>query len=53
MAAPGTALRIAEGKSRIEAMRCLKRDLARHYHQLLTAPPPAGIRSGTPEVETG
>ena len=25
----------AEGKSRIEAMRCLKRHLARHYHQLL------------------
>jgi transposase len=25
----------AEGKSRIEAMRCLKRHLARHYHRLL------------------
>ena len=28
----------AEGKSRIEAMRCLKRHLARHYHQLLLRP---------------
>jgi transposase len=26
----------AEGKSRIEAMRCLKRHLARHYHRLLS-----------------
>jgi hypothetical protein len=25
----------AEGKSRIEAMRCFKRHLARHYHRLL------------------
>ncbi len=28
----------AEGKSRIEAMRCLKRHLARHYHRLLLQP---------------
>jgi transposase len=28
----------AEGKSRIEAMRCLKRHLARHYHRLLLSP---------------
>jgi transposase len=28
----------AEGKSRIEAMRCLKRHLARHYHRLLLRP---------------
>jgi transposase len=28
----------AEGKSRMEAMRCLKRHLARHYHQLLLRP---------------
>lgn len=28
----------AEGKSRIEAIRCLKRHLARRYHQLLLAP---------------
>ena len=28
----------AEGKSRIEAMRCLKRHLARHYHRLLLKP---------------
>ncbi|MFI4990921.1 MAG: transposase [Solirubrobacterales bacterium] len=27
----------AEGKTRIEAMRCLKRHLARRYHQLLFA----------------
>jgi transposase len=31
----------AEGKSRIEAMRCLKRHLARHYHQILVRPPAA------------
>jgi hypothetical protein len=29
----------AEGKSRMEAMRCLKRHLARHYHRLLLRPP--------------
>ncbi len=29
----------AEGKSRIEAMRCLKRHLARRYHRLLLQPP--------------
>ena len=29
----------AEGKTRIEAMRCLKRHLARHYHRLLSRPP--------------
>jgi transposase len=28
----------AEGKTRIEAMRCLKRHLARHYHRLLLHP---------------
>jgi transposase len=31
----------AEGKTRIEAMRCLKRYLARHYHHLLLRPPAA------------
>ena len=35
----------AEGKSRIEAMRCLKRYLARHYHQLLLRPAAAPRRS--------
>lgn len=30
----------AEGKTRIEAMRCLKRYLARHYHRLLMQPSP-------------
>jgi transposase len=30
----------AEGKTLIEAMRCLKRYLARHYHQLLLQPAP-------------
>lgn len=34
----------AEGKSRIEAMRCLKRHLARHYHQLLLRPATQPIR---------
>jgi transposase len=29
----------AEGKTRIEAMRCLKRYLARHYHRLLLGAP--------------
>ncbi len=29
----------AEGKSHMEAMRCLKRHLARHYHRLLLRPP--------------
>ncbi len=28
----------AEGKTRIEAMRCLKRHLARHYYRLLSLP---------------
>jgi len=31
----------SEGKSRIEAMRCLKRHLARHDHRLLLRPPAA------------
>jgi hypothetical protein len=38
----------AEGKSRIEAMRCLKRHVARHYHQLLLRPP--GPRLGSPVI---
>jgi transposase len=29
----------AEGKNGIDSMRCLKRHLARHYHQLLLRPP--------------
>jgi transposase len=29
----------AEGKSRMEALRCLKRQLARHFHRLLLKPP--------------
>lgn len=33
----------AEGKTRIEAMRCLKRHLARHYHRLLCEQPRAVI----------
>jgi transposase len=37
----------AEGKSRIEAMRCLKRHLARHYHRLLLAPPTAAVAQPT------
>jgi transposase len=31
--------KIAEGKTRKEAIRCLKRHLARHFHRLLTTPP--------------
>jgi transposase len=30
----------AEGKTRKEALRCLKRHLARRFHRLLTQPPP-------------
>jgi transposase len=33
----------AEGKSRIEAMRCLKRHLARHYHRLLLRQPASTV----------
>jgi transposase len=29
----------AEGKTRREALRCLKRHLARHVHRLLSMPP--------------
>ena len=29
----------AEGKNRMEALRCLKRQLARHFHRLLMQPP--------------
>jgi Transposase IS116/IS110/IS902 family len=38
----------AEGKSRMEAMRCLKRHVARHYHQLLLRPP--AIRHNSPVI---
>jgi transposase len=31
----------AEGKSRMEALRCLKRQLARHFHRLLLRSPTA------------
>jgi transposase len=31
--------KIAEGKTRKEAIRCLKRYLARHFHRLLSEPP--------------
>ena len=40
----------AEGKSRIEAIRCLKRHLARRYHQLLTASQPTDHQ---PQVREG
>lgn len=33
--------KLAEGKTRREALRCLKRHLARRFHHLLTAPPAA------------
>jgi transposase len=35
--APTYSARKAEGKTRMESMRCLKRHLARHYHRLLSA----------------
>jgi hypothetical protein len=38
----------AEGNARIEAMRCLKRHLARHYHRLLLTPPSPGTRTDMP-----
>ncbi len=38
----------AEGKPRMEAMRCLKRHLARHFHRLLLRAPSAGTRTDTP-----
>jgi transposase len=41
----------AEGKSRIEAMRCLKRHLARRYHRILSASPPL-ITTKTPGATT-
>jgi transposase len=37
-----------KGKSHMEAMRCLKRHLARHYHRLLLRPPSARTRAGIP-----
>jgi len=37
----------AEGKSNREALRCLKRHLARHVHRLLTMPP-ATLEPRTP-----
>jgi hypothetical protein len=42
----------AEGKSRIEAMRCLKRHLAHRYHRLLCAPTSVdgGASVGLPSV---
>jgi transposase len=47
----------AEGKTRMEAMRCLKRHLARHYHQLLLRPAPtrrspscSSTHSGSPRA---
>jgi hypothetical protein len=35
------ARRITEGKTRREAIRCLKRYLAREIYQIITAPPHA------------
>ena len=53
---PGTraylARKEAEGKSRIEAMRCLKRHLARHYQRLLSAPPEVHRPDHTLETAT-
>jgi len=41
----------AEGKSRTEAMRCLKRHLARRYHRLLRVDSPSA-RLASPECAT-
>jgi hypothetical protein len=35
------ARRITEGKTRREAIRCLKRYIAREIYQIITAPPKA------------
>ena len=35
------ARRIAEGKTRREAIRCLKRYIAREIYQIITSPPQA------------
>jgi transposase len=43
--------RIAEGKTRREAMRCLKRHLARHFHHLLTPPPEQATTTINKELE--
>ena len=44
------ARRTAQGKSRREILRCLKRYIAREIHQLLTDPPavPAGAINACP-----
>jgi hypothetical protein len=41
----------AEGKTRMEAMRCLKRHLARHYYRLLQGPPALVAGRWSREVE--
>ncbi|HTD09999.1 MAG TPA: transposase [Solirubrobacteraceae bacterium] len=40
----------AEGKSRIEAMRCLKRHLARRYHGLLSTPATLNTEGGRSSI---
>lgn len=40
----------AEGKTRMEALRCLKRHLARHVHKLLTDPAPDPVRATPPAL---
>ncbi len=42
--------KLAEGKTRREALRCLKRHLARRFHHILTAPPIA--RQQHPPIAT-
>ena len=41
----------AEGKTRMEALRCLKRQLARHFHRLLLRPS-ASLGCTLPDVRT-
>jgi transposase len=44
--------RITEGKTRREAIRCLKRYIAREIYRIITAPPetqPSATWSGSPE----
>lgn len=44
------ARRQAEGKSKREAIRCLKRHLARRFHRILTAPQPSSDGAFVPGV---
>ncbi|MGZ4431082.1 MAG: transposase, partial [Gaiellales bacterium] len=51
---PATAAHLArkqaEGKRRMEALRCFKRHLARRFHKLLTDPTPDQVRATQPAL---